>query len=251
MDARVSHLWRHPIKSHGVEAILAAEFAVGQTMPWDRVWAIAHEAAKTTPGAAAWVACANFSRGAKSFDLMAIRAQVDEAAGTLTLTHPRSTPITVNPDLPEDAARLVAWVTPLANPDRALPAFVTRAPRGMTDTDFSSVSILNAASLRAMSQQIGQPLAQERFRGNIWLEDLAPWEEFDLIGRDLRIGGATFTVRERITRCKATTVNPDTGVSDADTLAALEAGWGHQDFGVYSEVIAGGRVAVGDRAAVA
>jgi uncharacterized protein YcbX len=142
-------------------------------------------------------------------------------------------------------------VTPLANPDRALPAFVTRAPRGMTDSDFPSVAILNAASLRALSHRIGQPLAQERFRGNIWLEGLAPWQEFDLVGRDLRIGGAAFSVLERITRCNATTVNPDTGASDADTLAALTAGWGHQDFGVYAEVIEGGRVAVGDAALAA
>ena len=35
------------------------------------------------------------------------------------------------------------------------------------------------------------------------------------------------------------TVDPATGVSDADTLGGLEAGWGHQDFGVYAEVIAG------------
>jgi uncharacterized protein YcbX len=251
VDARVSHLWRHPIKSHGVEAVPATDFAAGQTMPWDRVWAIAHVAAKTTPGAAGWVPCANFSRGAKSFDLMAIRASVDEAAGTLTLTHPRRLPLCVNPDLPADAARLVAWATPLANQGRALPAFVTRGPRGMTDSAFPSVAILNAASLRALSQRIGLPLAQERFRGNIWLDGLAPWEEFDLVGRDLRIGGATFHVRERITRCKATTVNPDTGASDADTLAALSAGWGHQDFGVYAEVTGSGRVAVGDPAGLA
>jgi uncharacterized protein YcbX len=55
-------------------------------------------------------------------------------------------------------------------------------------------------------------------------------------------------VRERITRCKATTVSPATGRPDADTLGALESGWGHQDFGIYAEVIEGGRVAVGDTA---
>ncbi|PJN96536.1 molybdenum cofactor biosysynthesis protein, partial [Amaricoccus sp. HAR-UPW-R2A-40] len=41
--------------------------------------------------------------------------------------------------------------------------------------------------------------------------------------------------------------NPDTGVIDADTLGALRAGWGAQEFGVYAEVIAGGRVTLGDR----
>ena len=87
----------------------------------------------------------------------------------------------------------------------------------------------------------------ERFRGNVWLDGLAPWQEFDLVGREVRVGGATLRVREIITRCKATTVDPDTGIEDADTLGALSAGWGHQDFGVYAEVVEGGRVAVGDR----
>ena len=118
----------------------------------------------------------------------------------------------------------------------------------MTDSDFPSISILNAASLAALGKRLGQSLAMERFRGNVWLDGLAPFEEFDLLGRDIRIGVATLRVRERITRCKATTVDPATGLSDADTLGALRAGWGHEDFGVYAEVRTGGRVAVGDPA---
>ena len=251
MQARVSNLWRHPIKAHGVEAVTASDFRAGETMPWDRVWAIAQEGARTTPESRDWVPCLNFSRGAKSPELMAIRAHTDEATGRLTLTHPRRTPLTVDPDHAEDAARLIAWVTPLTNPARPAPAFVARAGRGMTDSSFASVAILNTASLRALTARMGRALAQERFRGNIWLDGLAPWQEFDLLGRDLRIGTATFRVRNRITRCKATTVDPATGISDADTLAALEDGWRHQDFGVYAEVIASGRVAVGDEARLA
>jgi MOSC domain-containing protein len=246
--ARVSHLWRHPIKGHGVEPVTAVTLAAGAAIPWDRVWAIAHEAARAAPGSTAWVPCANFSRGAKSPELMAIRARVDEAAGTVTLTHPRRDHLTVNPDLPADAGRLLAWVAPLADPGRARPAFVLRADRGMTDSDFPSISILNRASLAALGDRLGRPLAMERFRGNVWLDGLAPFAEFDLVGGELRLGGALLSVRERITRCTATTVDPETGVSDADTLGALDAGWGHQDFGVYAEVLEGGRVAVGDPA---
>jgi uncharacterized protein YcbX len=250
VPARVSHLWRHPVKGHGVEPVAAVTLAPGGTVPWDRVWAIAHEAARIDRGARAWAPCANFSRGAKSPALMAIRARTDEAAGTVTLTHPDRDPITVNPDDPADAARLVAWVTPLSDPGRAQPAFVVRADgRGLTDSDFPSVSILNCASLAALGDRLGQPLAMERFRGNVWLDGLAPWEEFDLVGRDVRIGGATLRVRQRIERCNATTANPATGRVDADTLGGLRAGWGHQDFGVYAEVTGGGRIAVGDAAA--
>jgi uncharacterized protein len=110
--------------------------------------------------------------------------------------------------------------------------------------------VLNLASLRALSQRVGRDLAMERFRGNVWLDGLGPWQEFEWIGREIRLGGATLLVRERIGRCKATAVDPDTGRRDADTLGALEAGWGHTEFGVYAEVVAGGAVAVGDPVAV-
>ena len=246
--ARVSALWRHPIKGHGVEAVPATTLSPDATMPWDRVWAIAHEAAKVPPGRGDWAPCANFNRGAKAFRLMAIRATTDEAGGRVTLTHPDADPITVDPDDAGDAARLIAWVLPLSNPGRARPAYVVRAGRGMTDSDFPSISILNPASLAALGERLGKPLAMERFRGNVWLDGLAPFGEFDLVGREIRIGEATLRVRERITRCKATTVDPLTGISDADTLGALKAGWGHEDFGVYAEVTGGGRVAVGDAA---
>ncbi len=244
--ARVGHLWRHPIKGVGVEPVARAEFAVGATMPWDRVWAVAHEAARITPANVRWAPCANFSRGARTAALMAVRAAVDEVAGRVRLRHPDRPEIEVDPDAPEEAARLIDWLQPLSDPKRARPAFVTRAGRGMTDSDFPSVSILNLASLEALGARLGAPLAMERFRGNVWLEGLEPWAEFGWVGREIRIGSATFAVRERITRCKATTVNPDTGRPDADTLGGLEAGWGHQDFGVYAEVVGGGAVALGD-----
>ena len=250
MTLRVTHLWRHPIKGCGVEAVERSELVAGAAMPWDRVWAVAHDGARIQQGADGWASCANFARGARTAELMAIRAVTDEAAGQVTLSHPRRPEITVDPDDAGDAARLVAWLTPLCDPARALPAFVARAgARGMTDSDFPSIAVLNRASLAALAERLGRPLAMERFRGNVWLEGLAPWGEFDLVGRDLRVGGALLRVRERITRCKATTVNPETGRSDADTLGGLQAGWGHQDFGVYAEVVEGGTVAVGDTVA--
>lgn len=249
--ARVAHLWRHPIKGHGFEAVAETVLSPGRTMPWDRVWAIAHAAARIAPDDPAWAPSVNFAQGAKSPKLMAIRATVDEAAGRVRLTHPEAAPIEVDPDDANDRARLIAWATPLADAARALPAFVTRAANGMTDSTFPSVSILSLSSLRALSERIGRPLAMQRFRANVWLEGLDPWAEWGWLGRNIRLGQATLRVRERIKRCRATTVDPDTGRTDVDTLGALKAGWGHTDFGLYAEVITGGRVAVGDTAALA
>lgn len=243
---RLAAIWRHPIKAHGAEPLDSVTLDAGRTMPWDRVWAIADGRAKVVPGSASWAPCVNFSRGAKSPRLMAIRARVDEARGRVLLSHPDAADLDVDPDDPDDAAALVAWAAALASPERPAPAFVVRAATGMTDSDYPTLSLLNRASLAALAERLAMPLAEARFRGNLWVEGLEPFAEFDLIGRDLRIGGVTVRVTERIGRCKATTVDPATGIVDADTLGALRAGWGHQDFGVYVTVSQGGRLAVGD-----
>jgi uncharacterized protein YcbX len=120
----------------------------------------------------------------------------------------------------------------------------------MSDAPFASISVLNLASLRALGQKLGQQLDPRRFRGNLWLDGLAPWEEFDLVGKTLSIGTARLEIVERITRCRATEANPDTGARDANTLRALEDGWGHQDFGVYAMVRTGGPIAIGDTVTV-
>ena len=105
--------------------------------------------------------------------------------------------------------------------------------------------MLDRASHRAVEQRMGHALSIHRWRGNIWFDGDGPWIEFEWIGRDVRVGEAILTVRERTDRCIATTTDPETGRRDADTLGALSH-WGHQDFSVRAEVRQGGRVAIGD-----
>ncbi|WP_414896817.1 MOSC domain-containing protein [Rhodovulum sp. YEN HP10] len=243
MTARLAQIYRHPIKGHGAEALEAVELEAGRTLPWDRTWAVAHEASRAD--GTGWAPCANFSRGAKAPQLMAIGARLNDAAGQITLTHPDRPDLTFSPD--SEGSALIDWVRPLMPADRAASTRIVRVPgRGMTDSAFPSVSLLGLASLEALSGKLGQSLSPLRFRGNFWIEGLAPFAEFDWIGRKIRLGRAVIEMRERITRCMATAANPETGERDADTLGALQAGWGHKQFGVYAEVIEGGRVALGD-----
>jgi uncharacterized protein YcbX len=116
----------------------------------------------------------------------------------------------------------------------------------MTDSDFPSVSILSLASLADLSARMGQPLSADRWRGNLWLDGAAPWAEWDWIGRTLHIGQAELRIEERITRCRATSANPETGRIDADTPGGLDAAFGHQDFGLYAVVTRGGTISLGD-----
>ncbi len=243
----VTDLWRHPIKGVGREQLQSVALEVGKTMPWDRHWAIAHVDAKVDPENPVWARCMNFARAARGYRLMAVSSHLDEGAGTITLKHPDLETITVNPDNVADAKALVEWVTEISNPDRSLPAQVFKAPdRGMTDSSTATLSINTKASLEALSKATGTVLDQRRFRGNIWVDGFNAWEEFSWIGHHIRIGEAEFEIIDPIERCMATTVNPDTGISDCATLATLQSNWGHKDFGVFGVITKVGKITLGD-----
>lgn len=248
---RLAAIWRHPIKSHGRKSLPSVTVTAGATLPWDRRWAVAHDAARIDREHPAWANWINFSRGAKAPRLMAINATLDETTASLTLTHPERPALTFRPDDPAGESRFLDWVRPLCPPDRAQPAGIYTVPgRGMTDTDYPSVSILNLASNADLSARMGVDLSPLRWRGNLWLDGAEPWAEAAWPGRHLRIGPAEFEIVEPIVRCAATAANPATGLIDADTLNALQAQRGAQIFGVYARVIRGGTIASGDTAEV-
>jgi uncharacterized protein len=245
MTVSLAHILRHPIKSIGVEELDHAPLTRGRVLPFDRHWAVAHHGAKFLglPGRQpeGWASKMNFLRGVAGPSLMAVTATLDEATGRVTLHHPDAAAITLHPQ--EDETALLGWLAPLW-PDRFPPAsHVVQVPgQAMTDDVEPYVSLLSLASLRMLSERMGTTLSLHRFRGNLWVEGWEAFSEFDLIGRQIRLGDAVLEVAEPITRCRATCVNPDTGVEDADTLAALKAGWGHQDFGLFCRVVESGTV---------
>ncbi len=243
----VDGLWRYPIKSHGRESVSNFSLSAGQTIPWDRHWAVTHEATKFDPTNPKWEKCRNFMIGNLTPSLAGIWATFDEPTGQLCLRHTDIGEITFHPDQPSDVQRFLTWVTPICPADKRRPTGIVKAPgRGMTDTDFPSVTIMTHASHKAVEAQIGRPLELERWRGNIWLDGAHAWQENDWIGREIQIGTTEIAVIEPAVRCNHTMSNPATGVRDADTLKALRDGWGHQNFGVYAKVLTSGDISLGD-----
>ncbi|WP_342077133.1 MOSC domain-containing protein [Yoonia sp. SS1-5] len=248
---RVAALWRHPIKSHGREAIETVALTAGQTMPWDRHWAVTHADHKFDQADPRWVMCRNFMITVATPGLAGIWATLDEAAGEITLRHDDLGSHRFNPDDPDQIAGFLAWVMPLCPADQRVPTGIVAVPaRGMTDTSFPSISIMNTATHRAVEGRLGRKLEPERWRGNIWLDGPAAWEEFEWTGKTIRIGTAELDIQEPIRRCKATMANPRTGHRDTDTLGILREAWDHQHFGVYATVTKSGTISLNDIAEV-
>ena len=241
--ATLTALWRHPIKSHGREALDHVDLTAGRALPWDRRWAVKHEA--TRADGTAWADCINWMLVSKVLGLMAITAKSDEAAGTVTLRHPDRPDLTLDPD--RDSAAFLDWVKPLMPANRSQSTGIIRVHDvAMTDTDYQSVSLLNLASSADLGAKMGQELSANRWRCNLHVDGLTAWEEMSWIGKTVRIGAAEFEVREPIERCRSTTANPDTGTFEGDTLKALNTHYGHQDCGMYTVVTKSGTIRIGD-----
>lgn len=118
------------------------------------------------------------------------------------------------------------------------------------------VSIVSRASLDRLGQVVGQaPVDGRRFRMLFEIEGVDPHEEDTWIGGDVRIGAAIVRPLGDVGRCVVTKCDPDTGKSDLDTLGALaryrrDGQTEPLPFGVYGEVVAPGRVSVGDAVGV-
>lgn len=244
MTWALDQIWRYPIKGIGAERLRSVDLSAALPLPLDRAWAVLEDGGDASDG---WRSCRNFLRGAKGPSLMAITCAVD--GDLIHLQHPDRPDISIQPG--RDDAALFDWLAPIYPENRPkAAALVQSPPEGMADVSFASISILNPSSLRALGQKLGQDLDRRRFRGNLWVDGLAPWEEFDLVGKILHIGDTRLEVMETITRCRSTEANPVTGLRDANPLKALQDGWGHQNFGVNAMVRIGGQIKTGDAVAV-
>jgi uncharacterized protein YcbX len=90
----------------------------------------------------------------------------------------------------------------------------------------------------------------------IEVDGIAAHEEDGWVGRQVRVGSALVRGCGHVGRCVITTRDPDTAEADLDTLKLL-ATYRHKigtteplAFGIYGEVLEGGRVAVGDAVTV-
>lgn len=245
MSLTLAQIWRHPIKGIGAEALSAVRLDPDRPLPGDRAWAVLRAGQSATGG---WQRCATFLRGAHAPALMAVSATL--TGDRIDLRHPDRAPLSIDPET--DSARLVAWIGDLWPADAPAPDALVKAPeQGMSDADFASVSVLNLASLRALSDAVGHRLDPRRFRANLWIDGAPAWDEAGWIGRRLGLGGsAVLEIVEPIGRCRATEANPETGQRDTPVLDALDDLRGETVFGVYARVTRGGEVSVGDSVAL-
>lgn len=132
---------------------------------------------------------------------------------------------------------------------------LARVTRDGDGQDVHPLTLVSSESVRDLGRRGDRTdLDARRFRINLEIEGCEPYEEDSWDGQLVRVGEATIRIRGQIPRCVVTTLAPDTGEKDFGTLTQLAryrpriGGRGGLPFGVYAEVVRGGRVRVGDPA---
>jgi len=116
-----------------------------------------------------------------------------------------------------------------------------------------SVTLLSSSSLDALAEaaQSDGPVDPRRFRMLIGVTGVPAHAEDGWMRKRVRVGSAVVVPLGNVGRCAVTTLDPRSGVSDLDTLAAL-ARYRPEDtteplaFGVWARVAEPGTVSVGD-----
>ncbi|MGI9406021.1 MAG: MOSC domain-containing protein [Hyphomicrobiaceae bacterium] len=245
---RLVAIHRHPIKGFTAEALDHAGLVAGEGLPLDRQFAFVSGRKEDQPVAGGWVQSRTFLMLTLFPELARFSCKLTDNDRSLAVTDPdgQTAMATVRqPGTFTDANALIR--EHFDDGPHGPPRLVEQTP-GYGHWDFSdtALSIINLATVRVISEAVGRPLEKERFRGNIYIDGLDPWEEFSWPGCRLQIGEAQLDVLRPAQRCAMTSTEPGTGIRDIDVPATMTESFGHMFCGMYARVTAAGRIAAND-----
>ena len=249
-QARVESLWCWPVKGFSGQQLPAMPLRAHRPYEHDRRWAIERTGPLFDENSPRHIPKGKFFQLVNTPALAGLRSTYDPETTRFTLLHEGREVASGCLNSAQGRAAiedfLQQWLKDLA----------PRHPRvvGMADHHFFDVpkpwvSLINLQTLRDMAPHAGAPLAEqkERFRANIYVDDLPAWAELEWEGRTLLLNDTpAFIARERIGRCVATEVNPFSGERDAVIPRMMLTTYGHKDCGLYLEPIADVTLRPGD-----
>src|SRR6478609_4658649 len=243
----ITAIYRYPVKGLTPEHLARTALVPGQTLLADRRYAIENGPSGFDPSAPKWLAKPHFLMLQRDEWLAGLRTDFDDASQVLTIRRNGAIAAQGNLGTPEGRAAIETFLaTTFAGQIKGPPKVLESPGHSFSDVARKVVSIINLASVRAIENMVGAPVAPLRFRANLYVEGWPAWHEFELLDRTLAIGDIRLKVVKRIVRCAAVNVDPDTAERDLAIPQALQRRLGHGDCGIYAEVTAGGSIAVGD-----
>lgn len=248
----ITALYRYPVKGLTPEKLERVTLTPGATLPFDRAYAIENGPGRFDPAAPRHLPKICFLMLMRDERLASLDARFDDATETLTVLRDGRQVARGDLKTPIGRQMIEQFVAAYMKASlRGAPKIQQAPGHSFSDVSAKCLHIVNLASVRELARAVGREVDPLRFRANIYLDGLAPWEEFRWLDRDIRIGGAMLRVFARTKRCDATNVDPVTAQRDMAIPATLTRTYGHSDFGIYAKVITGGEIAMHDQVQLA
>jgi ferredoxin-NADP reductase/uncharacterized protein YcbX len=234
---KLLRIMRYPIKGFCGEEIVQTNLKKHHGIAHDRRWAIRNGSIPQN-SAHDWQPCKAFVRLTQHEGLPLYK--VDHCDNSLYLTHANGEKISIKNNK-NHADKLSSW---FLHNDMGLSKSNDKA--AYWDHHDAHISMINLSTVKSIAKTAGINVDPQRFRGNLLIETEEPWSEFALVGQRIAIGSVELEVLRPIERCKATSVNPSTGVSDINVPHLLSSQYGHVFCGVYARVVKTGKIAKND-----
>lgn len=245
----IAAIYRYPVKGLSPERLSSAALAPLSTLKSDRRYAIENGPSGFDPAAPGYFPKTKFLMLMKNERLAKLKTSYDDATETLVVRKDGAEVARGDLRTAEGRATIESFLAKFcADELHGPPKVLQGGAHSFSDVARKVVSIINLASVKELEKAVGAAVNPLRFRGNLFISGWPPWREFDLLEKTVALGpDARGTVIKRIVRCPATNVDPATGERNMTIPDTLKRTFGHQDCGVYVEIIRGGAISPGDR----
>jgi hypothetical protein len=248
LTIRIEQIYRYPVKGMRAERLERGRLVPGGGLKHDRAFAFTSGNLPPPQGSDGWSPARSFLQMTVYPQLAGFSAKVDEDAGSICITSPDGetacSPLDSSNDPAADAL-MNRHFRP--GPECGIRMHRIQQPPGHWDFDDTTVSIINLASVEWLEYVSAMSLSGLRFRGNIYVSGLEPWEEFSLTGKTVRIGKTRLKLLRPALRCAATSADPWSGDTSIDVPGMMRHYLGHMFCGIYAKVLEGGDIFEDDR----
>ena len=171
----------------------------------------------------------------------------------LTLTQNNNEILTINSDETSEYELLSNKILELENSiqkplflmkNKDIPFFDTSISKKTVLTH--SISLINIKSIEDFKNKTKKDIELQRFRGNIYVDGIAAWEERNWIGKIIKINNISFKVEKNIPRCVVINLKPKTDDNSLNLLQSLKKNFNHFDMGIYLTALDSGKINIGD-----
>jgi uncharacterized protein YcbX len=241
-------IYRYPVKGLTPEALERAALAPGDTLPFDRAYAIEHAGGRFEEASPRHLPKTNFLMLMRNERLATLRSKFEDDTETLTLSRDGKPVARGRLSTPLGRRLIEQFIAAYMQRElRGAPKIVRAPGHSFSDVAAKAVHIVNLATVRELERALGRPLDPLRFRANLYVDGIAPWSELAWLGQQIGVGPARLLVFARTQRCDATNVDPATGRRDLAIPALLLRTWGHAYFGIYAKIEGAGEIERGAR----